>query len=86
MKTLFILLTLSTLAINAQAEPTDENNNPTGSYNTASKNFKNQQSQPEFIYFDEPRYLKLIEIIEDDHTTITIKANLTIQRSKITLV
>lgn len=77
MKSLFILLTLFTLTDTALTEPADDSADYPKIYHTYPYGFENSQSQPEPAYHEEPRFFKLLQIIEDEQQVITIKANLT---------
>ncbi|MFV9614320.1 MAG: hypothetical protein ACNYZG_00075 [Gammaproteobacteria bacterium] len=79
MKSLFILLTLFTLTDPVLAEPADGTADYPEIYRTYPYGFENSPSQPEPTYHEEPRFFKLLQIIENDQQVITIKANLTVQ-------
>ncbi len=79
MKSILLLLTLFSLSPPVLAEPADNNRSFQELHHLHPKVFENTQSQPKSIYDVEPRYLKLIQMIEDKQRIKTIKANLTLR-------
>lgn len=81
MKSLLFLLTLFTLTNPVLAEPADGTGLFPEIYRSyRAYDFENGQSQPEPAYNDEPRFFKLLQIIDNDQQVITIKANLAVQK------
>lgn len=79
MKPLFILLTLFTLTGPVLAEPENGSGVFAEKYRTYPNGFENVKPLPEPAFNEEPRFFKLLQIIDNDQQVITIKANLTVQ-------
>ena len=79
MKITFMLLTLFILAAPLHAASSDSRGKYQEIYPAYLSDPAGNRSQPEPDYYQDPYYLKLLQIIEYDQQVITIKANLSVQ-------
>ena len=73
MNIIFMSLTLFIPTVSVLAGPTDDYNNVPKSQHSDPNLFERVQPQPEPIYDEQPRYLKLIQTIEGEQRLKTFR-------------
>jgi len=76
MKFLLMLLTLFILMGPVYADATDSRGQYPENYPAYQNAYDRNQLQPEPAYIEQPRYIKLLQIINNDTPVITIEASL----------
>jgi len=77
MKFLFMLLTLFILMGPVHAKAIDSSTRHPENHPAYQNDYDSRRLRPEPAYIEQPHYIKLLQIIDNDTPVITIKASLT---------